>query len=71
MVDCNAFKEISEVVNSEMKEGVLLVFFQYRAASLGRGYCIVFKPLGEKILVLAIVNRKTVYQKSERHVEKP
>jgi mRNA interferase RelE/StbE len=35
------------------------------------GYRIVFKPLGEKILVLAIVDRKTVYQKSERRVEKP
>ena len=34
------------------------------------GYRIVFKLLGEKILVLAIVNRKTVYQRSERRVEK-
>jgi len=34
------------------------------------GYRIVFKLLGEKILVLAIVNRKTVCQRSERRVEK-
>jgi mRNA interferase RelE/StbE len=34
------------------------------------GYRIVFKLLGKKILVLAIVDRKTVYQQSERRVEK-
>jgi mRNA interferase RelE/StbE len=34
------------------------------------GYRIVFKLLGEKILVLAIVNRKTVYQRSQRRVGK-
>ena len=34
------------------------------------GYRIVFKLLGEKILVLAIVDRKTVYQRSERRVKK-
>jgi mRNA interferase RelE/StbE len=34
------------------------------------GYRIVFKLLGEKMLVLAIVDRKTVYQRSERRVEK-
>jgi mRNA interferase RelE/StbE len=34
------------------------------------GCRIVFKLLGEKILVLAIVDRKTVYQRSERRVEK-
>jgi len=34
------------------------------------GYRIVFKLLGEKILVFAFVDRKTVYQRSERRVEK-
>ena len=34
------------------------------------GYRIVFKLLGEKILVLAIVDRKTVYQRSEGRVKK-
>ena len=34
------------------------------------GYRIVFKLLGDKILVLAIVDRKTVYLQSERRVEK-
>jgi mRNA interferase RelE/StbE len=36
----------------------------------GGGYRIVFKLLGEKILVLAIVDRKTVYQRSEGRVKK-
>jgi mRNA interferase RelE/StbE len=34
------------------------------------GYRIVFKLLGDKILVLAIVDRKTVYRQSERRFEK-
>ena len=34
------------------------------------GYRIVFKLLENKILVLAIVDRKTVYQQSERRIKK-
>lgn len=34
------------------------------------GYRIVFKLVGDKILVLAIVDRKTVYLQSERRIEK-
>jgi mRNA interferase RelE/StbE len=33
-------------------------------------YRIVFKLVGEKILVLAIVDRKTVYQQSEGRIKK-
>ena len=46
--------------------GSLKGYWKLRVGS----YRIVFKLLGEKILVLAIVNRKTVYQRSERRVEK-
>ena len=46
--------------------GSLKGYWKLRVGS----YRIVFKLLGEKILVLAIVNRKTVYQRSEWRVEK-
>ena len=34
------------------------------------GYCIVFKLFEDKILALAIMDRKTVYRLSERRIEK-
>jgi mRNA interferase RelE/StbE len=33
------------------------------------GYRVVFKLFDEKILILAVIDRKTVYQQSERRIE--
>jgi len=46
--------------------GSLKGYWKLRVGS----YRIVYKLHGEKILVLAIVDRKTVYQRSERRVAK-